>query len=310
MRISTQKMLTVILVILSFPFFTAGILNGKDALVLEKEADLEAFLAPAVLAELPENYPYEAVKAQAILVRSRCYAKLDQGECLESVIGDLVQEGKKSHGTYKISAEADILCEEAVRETRGKVLKYGGKVVEGPFFRAGNGTTRSGTDVFQNEEYPWLVNIESPWDIDSEEYLHAVSFSPEQLIQTIEKKEKELPEKIFGPDDWKNVMDGTWTAEQMAEIFQISGLDTAGYVTEVTAGKLKMAGESFRNILDLPSACFSVQAIDGKIRFLCKGLGHGVGLSQTGAAAMAKEGKSASEILSYYFPQVVVSENT
>ena len=67
-------------------------------------------------------------------------------------------------------------------------------------------------------------------------------------------------------------------------------------------GNLKIAGETFRELLGLPSSCFSVQTLDGKIRFLCQGLGHGTGLSQTGAAAMAEEEKSAVEILQYYFP--------
>ena len=63
MKQSTQKVLTVILGVLSFPFFAAGIFNGREALVPEKQPELESFLAAAAAAEIPEEYPYEAVKA-------------------------------------------------------------------------------------------------------------------------------------------------------------------------------------------------------------------------------------------------------
>ena len=107
---------------------------------------------------------------------------------------------------------------------------------------------------------------------------------------------------MFGEEERNEILSGNVGVEQVAEQIQITATDTAGYVTELTVGNLKIAGETFRELLGLPSSCFSVQTLDGKIRFLCQGLGHGAGLSQTGAAAMAEEGKSAVEILQYYFP--------
>lgn len=298
MKQSTQKVLTVILGVLSFPFFAAGIFNGREALVPEKQPELESFLAAAAAAEIPEEYPYEAVKAQVILVRSRCYVKEERGESTETVIRELVQEGKNAGASREESAR----CEQAVKETEDVVLKCGGKVVEGPFFRTGNGMTRSGKDIFQNDGYPWLVNVESTWDIDSENYLSSISFSAEELIRTLDEKEEAISEKMFGEEERNEILSGNVGVEQVAEQIQITATDTAGYVTELTVGNLKIAGETFRELLGLPSSCFSVQTLDGKIRFLCQGLGHGAGLSQTGAAAMAEEGKSTVEILQYYFP--------
>ena len=305
MKVSTQKALTVIFGILSFPFFAAGTFNGKAALKMEKMPNLEAFLAPAVAAEIPTSYPYEAVKAQVILLRSRCYEKLDQGTALGTVIGELIQSEELSETE---NTEMDRMCAMAVGETENLVLKYGGKTVNGPFFRTGNGMTRSGRDLFQNDQYPWLVNVESPWDIDSEEYMNSISFSPEKFAETLEQQEEGSAEKIWGLGYQEMLLEGTLSAEGMAESIQITGTDQAGYVTEISVGDVVFAGESFRKIMDLPSACFSVQVVDEKLRFLCKGLGHGAGLSQTGAAAMAEEGKDALEILQYYFPQATVEE--
>ena len=62
-----------------------------------------------------------------------------------------------------------------------------------------------------------------------------------------------------------------------------------------------MTGEEFRNCLNLNSACFYLKEVEGKVRIVTKGLGHGLGLSQYGANELAKEGKTYREILQYYY---------
>ena len=72
---------------------------------------------------------------------------------------------------------------------------------------------------------------------------------------------------------------------------------------EVQVADTHLSGENFRKLLELPSACFSMQELDGNLRFLCKGAGHGLGMSQYGANVLAEQGKSCTEILKYYFPR-------
>ena len=50
------------------------------------------------------------------------------------------------------------------------------------------------------------------------------------------------------------------------------------------------------------SACFTVTEVDGEVRIVTKGLGHGFGLSQNEAEHMAGEGKTYEEILAYFYP--------
>lgn len=68
--------------------------------------------------------------------------------------------------------------------------------------------TRSGKDIFQNDGYPWLVNVESPWDIDSENYLSSISFSAEELIRTLDEKEEAISEKMFGEEERNEILSG------------------------------------------------------------------------------------------------------
>ena len=85
---------------------------------------------------------------------------------------------------------------------------------------------------------------------------------------------------------------------------QIIARDDSGYVTQVQIGTVTLSGEQFRQYLDLNSACFYIKEVEGQVRILTKGLGHGLGLSQYGANEMAKKGKDYKEILNYYYKGV------
>ena len=95
-------------------------------------------------------------------------------------------------------------------------------------------------------------------------------------------------------------------AEQMPGTLELSKRDSAGYVTEVTYGTTVANGEAVRQALHLNSACFYLSELDGKIRIVTKGIGHGLGLSQYGANELAKQGKNCREILTYYYTGISV----
>ena len=83
---------------------------------------------------------------------------------------------------------------------------------------------------------------------------------------------------------------------------QIIDRDSGGYVKTIQAGNISLSGDDMRYLLHLPSSDFTVTVTETDLTFTVHGSGHGVGLSQAGAAAMAKEGKTYTEILSYYYP--------
>ena len=69
-----------------------------------------------------------------------------------------------------------------------------------------------------------------------------------------------------------------------------------------------LEGESFRKGMGLVSSNFTIQRIGKNIRFMCKGKGHGLGFSQYGGNALAKENKTVEEILSAYFPEMELTD--
>lgn len=282
---SFKYLLAVGLLLLLLPFLMTAVLSGRDALELSKDVDLEMLLPSVLYRELPDGAREEMIRAQAVLVRSRLYLRLQNGE-----EASVLKENRDYEESYFTDAGRMERCRRAVSDTEGMVLTSGGRVVEGPFFSCGNGTTRDGMEVMGREEYSWLVSVDSSMDVDSPEYLSAVVFSPEEL--------------------WKKLSDATgdMTLQPETIFSQLSVLseDGAGYVTEVQAGESRMSGEAFRELLGLPSASFSMQELDGNIRFLCRGAGHGLGMSQYGANVLAEEGKTWTEILNYYFPRAEV----
>lgn len=67
-------------------------------------------------------------------------------------------------------------------------------------------------------------------------------------------------------------------------------------------------GVETRSILGLKSANFELQKENGTITFKVKGYGLGVGMSQTGADAMAKEGKNAEEIIKHFYTNIEIKD--
>ena len=60
--------------------------------------------------------------------------------------------------------------------------------------------------------------------------------------------------------------------------------------------------------MGLLSSNFTVQRIGKSIRFMCRGKGHGLGFSQYGGNALAKEQQKAEEILAVYFPEMELTD--
>ena len=82
--------------------------------------------------------------------------------------------------------------------------------------------------------------------------------------------------------------------------------DSAGSVETVEVGGVTVRGGTVRAALGLRSACFEWELQDDNFVFYVTGYGHGVGLSQYGADAMAESGADYQTILTHYYTGVTV----
>lgn len=75
-------------------------------------------------------------------------------------------------------------------------------------------------------------------------------------------------------------------------------------VKTLKIGNLELAGTEVRTILGLRSTAFTFEISEDNIKFSVIGYGHGVGMSQTGADSLAKQGKSYEEIIKHFYTGV------
>ena len=282
---------------------TVRMQSGSDVRTMTEEA----FLIGALAAVIPAEYEPEALKAQAVILRSSCVAggHLEEtvlengttGAAQESISQNSVSAvepriiDSNSGFSYLDKAQrkrlwgeqADVLeerCREAVRASSGYVLEWQGAAVSAPFFRLSAGRTRSGTELF-GQESDWCKSIACPVDEAAEDFLQEKSMKTERFFGMLEAEgvsvEKDAPKLVLTRD-------------------------SAGYVLNVRAGRSSIEGERFRQLFELPSSCFFLEEQGGKMVITTKGIGHGIGLDQYYANALAKQGASAEEILELFFP--------
>ena len=87
----------------------------------------------------------------------------------------------------------------------------------------------------------------------------------------------------------------------IARIRDVAYTDGGG-VDTIVIGGTNYKGTSLRSALGLRSTAFSISTTEDTVTITTRGYGHGVGMSQWGARALAEQGQTASQILAHYFP--------
>lgn len=262
-------------------------ISGKTVLTRQGRAvDAEEYLIGVVGRQMPADYGAEALKAQAVVARTYIYKQMgDSVEIGEEELNLEYLEEKQLETMWGSDRFVEYYknIQEAVEATSQMVMTYEGNLIDPLFHRASAGKTRAG-----DEYHPYLESVESLRDVEAEEYLSMPSWEPEAFVSAVNQ--------ITG--------DGDLTVSQVPEGIQLIEKDGAGYVRTIQIGSHAYSGEEVQAALGLPSACFTLEGYEGRIRAVCKGIGHGYGMSQYGARVMAEEGKTAEEILSWYFKNI------
>ena len=175
------------------------------------------------------------------------------------------------------------IAKAAVTDTAGEILTYDGKPIQTAYHQVSAGATRA-VEELNGEATPYLQSAACGMDITSPDYLTVRFFPYEDMMRALD---------ITQEDDLKTI---TQTA------------DDTGYVTSVQIGEKEYSGDVFRRLLDLPSPCFYIKEVEGQIRIVVKGKGHGIGMSQYAAEKQAEEGASYQDILSYFFPDTTLEK--
>ena len=237
-----------------------------------RDMDLEYYTLCALIAEMPQSFESSALMAQAVACRTFAVRK--------------VYEGKKHSGadvctdfshcqSFRDAESADYDIQkavDAVNATRGIIATFGGEPIVAAYHASSAFYTKSCSDVWGGET-EYLVSVAAPESLDD------ISFTVRYASDEVRSKLKKVG------------LNGS--------IGFISDRD--GFLQYATDGVSTVTPRELKNALGLRSDVVKVSE-DGKDTvFTTYGYGHGVGMSQYGANALAEQGYDFYEILKYYY---------
>ena len=268
-----------------------------------EDLDLEEYIKGVVASEMPANFDEEALKAQAVAARTyymnKRINKCKDAESKGAEICDsthcqvyMDKEERMSKWSKKDSESNWSKINEAVESTKGEVLTYDGAILEYPqFFAVSSGRTEDALDVL-SMNIPYLKSTDSKGEEVAPKYETTFSMSLDEFINKIKSIYNDIK---LSKNSLKNSI-------------EIQSYTQGGSVKEIKIGNKIISGIELRKILNLNSTNFKISFKNNDIIFLCKGYGHGVGMSQWGANAMAKSGDKYSDILKHYYSGVDIEK--
>lgn len=252
---------------------------------------VEDYLYGVVPKEMPPSWNVEALRAQSVAARTFALKNRKrhsaEGFDLCSTSHCQVYEG--------MPAEMRTTTE-AVDSTRGEVLFYKGAIMDALFHTDSGGMTESSEYVW-GSPVPYLRAV-AEVQMQTQPWNRTVSMS--EFAQKLEKNGRAI-------GTLKEVRLSPLTVGKGSSDRSPSGrVRSAEFVG--TKGRITLSGNELRSIFSLPSTLFSIRIGKTDINFSGYGSGHGLGLSQWGAQALADKGKSYKDILFHYYTDVTLEK--
>lgn len=277
-------------------YSTIKVLHTKTNTI--EEMNLDEYLYGVVSAEMPVDFDIEALKAQAIVARTYTIYKIQQNQskhgeahicdnpaCCQAWITKEDRlarwdEDKRENNWNKIMY--------AVNETKGKIITYDGKPINAFFHSNSGGATEAPVNVWGGSGYPYLQTVETAGEEGYDQYSSEVELSKDEFVSKLKEKYSDFNINF---DD--------------ANSIQILENTTGGRIKTIKIGNHNLSGVEVRTIFGLKSANFNIETGEN-VKFKVTGYGHGVGMSQTGADSLAKQGYKCEEIIKHFYVGVDV----
>lgn len=247
---------------------------------------LEEYLLGVVPSEVSPSWHEDALRAQAVAART--YAVYHKDGYRSA--GYDVTDDTRSQVYRGVSAES-AASSRAVRATAGEVVTYKGRPIEALFHASGGGYTENSENVW-GSAVPYLRGVaEETAPEVSRPWTKTVSLSSFGQAAGVGKLKKIGLSKLKkGP---MKVKDRGVSGRVLSVVLEGSG------------GKKKLSGSTMQSLFGLPSTLFDLSVKGKQVVITGYGSGHGLGLSQWGAEAMAARHGNGKDyyktILTHYF---------
>ena len=247
---------------------------------------VETYLLGVVAGEMPNHWPIEALKAQAILARTFVLKFITEKDS-KYPGADISTDIAEAQAYYEEAINERI--RQAVQETAGLILLTEDNTLPYTWFHSHSGgmteTARAGID-WQGDEPSYIKVTDGRDSADAPDHVKAwtLTISKDAFIAAC----LETGANISSCDEIKISQKGK---SGRAVTFSVDG-------TTVNAARLRISLGSTRMRSTLLT---DIRIDENSITFSGRGYGHGVGMPQWGAYALAKLGKSGEEIALHYY---------
>ncbi len=255
------------------------------------KVEMKEYIIGCVATEMSPLYHTEALKAQAVACYT--YAKRirenkDSGDADITDSPDTHQgytdkDGRKEKWGEKFE-EYENKISAAVEDVFGEFMSFDGETVLAVYHANSTGRTQTAENIWESP-IPYLISVESPGDRLAPDYQST---------------------DVFDESEFKKILEecGVRVTDDADEWIEKVNADNGGYVSSLLVCGKEISGSCFRENADLRSSCFEIKYKNGEFTVVCKGYGHGVGMSQYGADYMARQGFDYKEILAHYYTGV------
>jgi SpoIID/LytB domain protein len=297
--------------------------NGRSMTIVNI-VPMEIYLLGVVPSEMEPQWPYEALKAQSVIARTQVLMRAKAG--VHKNLGYHICDTEHCQVYKGVNIENNA-TNKAVLETEGEILTYRGKPASTFYHSNSGGYIQASGEVNGWGEIPYLVSkadflkgdFLSPWQFNLWIKDNPPSFSN---YPGVVRNSEFRWMKIIKKSDLEYKLNKDYKIGELFDIIplersragNVNSIKIVGSKKTMVINKEHLIRNAF-GFSSLKSTLFTVEINrfkNGKIRnfwFYGGGWGHGIGLSQSGAAGMAGQyNKNYREILEFYFPNTKISK--
>lgn len=272
------------------------------------EDSVENLVKKILPGELFLSSPLETLKAQAVAARTDVFMQLGKRHIAEpwhicsKVHCQKILWGEPSNPKFV----------QAVEETKGEILIYGGTyVARAPYCSSSGGKTEDIRNVWFTAEKPYLRGV---WDGDkildldlSKENDFKAFLAMDYGEDNIQMNKRRRWEVTFSQEKIDELINKTYKIGKLKSVKPLScGVSGRVYKIEFVGeeSSAELYGElNIRKLLNnLYSSAFVVSHVNDEWIFKGMGWGHGVGMSQMGAISLGRKNRDFKFILQKYYP--------
>lgn len=265
------------------------------------EIELEEYLKGVVAAEMPAAFHIEALKAQAIAARTYALTRIERfkdghpdhitaplctGVHCQAYL--TLEELEQAHG-QSWTTEYWPKIVQAVDETKSMVVTFEGELIDALYHSTSGGMTEDSENVFAALK-PYLRSVSSPNEESAPKFHSSITMTFNDFVKKVKKMVPNIE----------------ITKKNVTQVIKVADKSETGRIKKLMIGEKIIEGRDFRTTFSLNSTNFKINLIGDNIVIETLGNGHGVGMSQWGANAMAKNGSSYEQILKHYYQGVEI----